>query len=172
MRPEVLLRPATEDDLGWLHDMINDPAALGVDWSGFQPASNLRRRFHDCGLLDDEGGLLVVQEGSAPVGEVSWRAVRYGGRPHAWNIGVAILPAARGRGIGSRAQQLLTDYLFAHTTAERIEAHVRSDNPAELRSMARAGFTVEGVMRRAQFKDGGWRDLVVHSRLRSDPSSS
>jgi RimJ/RimL family protein N-acetyltransferase len=62
----------------------------------------------------------------------------------------------------------LVDYLFAHTPVVRLEAHVRTDNPAECRSLEKAGFTREGILRSAQFKNGAWRDLVLFSRLRQD----
>jgi [ribosomal protein S5]-alanine N-acetyltransferase len=147
---------------------VLDPEVLGPDWSGFQDAAALERRLQNGELLNDEGGLLLIDTDDGAVGEVSWHAVRYGGRPHAWNLGVAVVPEARGRGIGAQAQALVVEYLFAHTTAVRLEAYVRSDNVAECRSLQNAGFRREGVLRSAQFKDGDWRDLVMFSRLRTD----
>lgn len=165
---QVRLRPATADDLELLRRFAVEPDVLGPDWSGFGQVGALQRRLEDDGLLGEERGLLVIDAADRAVGEVSWHAVRYGGRPHAWNVGVAVVPEARGRGIGTRAQALLVDYLFAHTPVARVEAHVRADNPAECRSLEKSGFTREGVLRSAQFKDGAWRDLVMFSRLRED----
>ena len=42
------------------------------------------------------------------------------------------------------------------------------DNLAEQRALERAGFTREGVLRHAQFRGGGFHDLVIYSRLRGD----
>ena len=42
------------------------------------------------------------------------------------------------------------------------------DNLAEQRALERAGFTREGVLRHAQFRDGGFHDMVLYSRLRDD----
>lgn len=165
---EIRLRPAYLDDLDLLRRFTAEPEVLGPDWSGFQSIGQIRRRLEDDGLLGDEGGLLIIEAGDRGVGEVSWRAVRYGGKPHAWNIGVAVIPEARGRGIGAQAQALLVRYLFAHTPVVRVEACVRTDNPAECQSLEKAGFAREGILRSAQFKDGDWRDLVMFSRLRGD----
>jgi RimJ/RimL family protein N-acetyltransferase len=43
------------------------------------------------------------------------------------------------------------------------------DNLAEQKALAKAGFTREGVMRGAGWRDGTWRDGVIYSLLRTDP---
>ena len=45
------------------------------------------------------------------------------------------------------------------------------ENLAEQRALERAGFTREGGLRHAQFRDGEFRDLVLYSRLRGDRPS-
>ena len=164
----VTLRPATTDDVGLLRRMLSEPDFLGHDWSGFSDAGRLERRLQAEGLVGDDGGMLVVEVDGVAVGQVSWHAVSHGGPAGVWNIGVAIAPEARGRGAGTQAQALLAAYLFAHTTANRVEAAARADNDAECRALEKAGFTREGRLRGAQFKDGAWRDLVMFSRLRDD----
>ena len=68
------------------------------------------------------------------------------------------------------AQRLLVRYLFAHTTAHRIEASTEADNLAEQRALEKAGFTREGICRAAGWRDGAWRDGVIYSILRTDPA--
>ncbi len=87
-----------------------------------------------------------------------------------WEIGAALLPERRARGLGWRAQALLCDYLFGHTAAQRIEASTHSENIAEQRALEKAGFRLEGILRAVEFRDGGWRDGHLYSRLRSDPA--
>ncbi len=77
-------------------------------------------------------------------------------------------PEARGRSYGSEAQRLLADWLFATTSANRVEAATDIDNVAEQRSLEKAGYQREGVLRGAQFRAGGYHDLVFYARLRSD----
>jgi RimJ/RimL family protein N-acetyltransferase len=66
------------------------------------------------------------------------------------------------------AQRLLADYLFETSYLERVEAGTETDNVAEQRALEKAGFTREGVLRRACFRAGHWRDMVVYSRLRGE----
>jgi RimJ/RimL family protein N-acetyltransferase len=113
-------------------------------------------------VLDAETGDLL--------GGVSWHAVDYGGTVScsAWNIGIGLLPAARGRGIGTIAQRLLVEHLLATTELDRIEASTDVENVAEQRALEKAGFRREGVLRGAQLRGGVRRDLVHYGLVRSD----
>ncbi|MGB3440264.1 MAG: GNAT family protein [Actinophytocola sp.] len=113
-------------------------------------------------VLDAETGDLL--------GGVSWHAVDYGGTvsSSAWNIGIGLLPEARGRGVGTLAQRLLVEHLFATTELDRIEASTDIDNVAERRALETAGFRQEGVLRGAQLRGGVRRDLVHYGVVRSD----
>ncbi len=86
----------------------------------------------------------------------------------AWNIGVLLLPAARGHGVGTLAQRLLVEYLFATTEPDRIEASTDVANIAEQRALERAGLRREGVVRGAQLRGSVRRDVVLYGILRSD----
>jgi len=103
-------------------------------------------------------------------GEVADVAVFHGPNPgsRAFNIGIALLPKHRGHGHGTEAQRQLAAYLFAHTMVERLEASTDVGNLAEQRALERAGFTREGTLRHAQFRDGEFHDMVLYSRLRGD----
>jgi RimJ/RimL family protein N-acetyltransferase len=123
-------------------------------------------------LRNDHNGSLIVETLSGnPVGTVQWRAVHYGppDSSRAWNIGIELVPRARGHGYGTEAQRLLAVWLFRATNANRVEAQTDVENLPEQRSLEKAGFTREGITRGCQFRAGAFHDLVVYSRLRSDP---
>lgn len=101
-------------------------------------------------------------------GVVSYRRVPTTPRVWCWSIGISLVPEARGRGAGARAQRLLVSYLFAHTRAHRIQAETEVDNIAEQRALEKAGFFREGVMRGYSFRDGRYRDEVLYGILRDD----
>lgn len=87
----------------------------------------------------------------------------------AWNIGISLMPEARGQGYGTEAQRQVAGYLFETTSINRVEASTDIENLAEQRSLEKAGFVREGVQRGAQFRAGAHHDLIVYSRLRDDP---
>ncbi|TDV41350.1 GNAT family N-acetyltransferase [Actinophytocola oryzae] len=116
-------------------------------------------------VIDSETGELL--------GGVSWHAVDYGGTvsSSAWNIGIGLLPEARGRGVGTIAQRMLVDHLLASTDLDRIEASTDVDNVAERKALEKAGFLREGVLRGAQLRGGIRRDLVHYGLVRGDVSN-
>ena len=87
-------------------------------------------------------------------------------------IGYAVAPAARGRGVAGRALALLTGWGLGELGLERIELRIAVTNPASERVAARGGYTKEGVLRHVHFKEGRRVDLGVWSRLRGDQSSA
>lgn len=168
VQEKVRLRPLRPSDIAALEE---DAATLDdIDVFTFAASNAVSRRYASDGGLGVEQGALAVDVDGECVGLVSWIAVQHGPTPacRAWNIGIRLLPDHRRKGYGGPAQRQLVDYLFATTTAERVEAGTDVDNRAEQRALERAGFTREGVLRSAQFRAGGWRDVVLFSRLRSD----
>lgn len=113
---------------------------------------------------------LVVECDGVAVGNVSWHRTHYG--PNlgscAWNIGIGLIESAQGRGIGSVAQRLLAEHLLLTTPLDRVEASTDVTNAAEQRSLEKAGFTREGVLRSAQLRVDGRHDLVSYSFVRED----
>ncbi|MBC6446278.1 GNAT family N-acetyltransferase [Actinokineospora xionganensis] len=113
-------------------------------------------------VLDAETGELL---GVLSWHETGWGRTRACG---AWNLGVMLLPAARGRGLGAVAVRLLIRHLFATTDLDRVEAATDVDNVAACRALERAGFLREGVVRGAQLRGGVRRDMILYGVLRSD----
>ena len=169
MDGQVTFRPVMEDDLSWLASLTNDPAAIGpYEWHGWSDPQRLRRSWAESGLLSDDSGVLIVLHGTDRVGVVDWHKVQTGRAASNWAIGIGLAPEFRGRGYGSEAQQLLDRYLFAHTPVHRVEATTEITNKAERRALEKAGFTREGILRGASFRQGRYRDYVIYSVLRDE----
>jgi [ribosomal protein S5]-alanine N-acetyltransferase len=168
----IRLRPLVEDDLVLFRRFAIEPGLIGLDWAGFRDAQAPARRFATDGFLGEDDGRLMVElsQEQLAAGFVSWRSRVNGGVANFWEIGIALLPEWRGHGIGWRAQAMLCDYLFDHTPAQRIQAGTHPENVAEQKSLEKAGFQLEGVLRACEFRAGQWRDGYVYSRLRDDSS--
>lgn len=165
------LRPVREPDLPLLDEWAAGDEHDPLLFYGFLPVGRLRARFAETGLLAIDFGVLLVVADGTPVGSVSWHEQQYGPNAgsRALNIGIRLVQEFRGLGYGAGAQRLLADYLLATYPVQRIEAGTAPENVAEQRALERAGFRRDGVLRGAQWRGGAHRDLVLYSRLRTDP---
>ncbi|MFI1167533.1 GNAT family N-acetyltransferase [Streptomyces sp. NPDC020801] len=166
---DIALRPVGAEDLPVMERFLLDPeAASPFQWYGWRDPGRWRRQWSEGGLITDDAGHLMVARGTERLGFVAWRKVTPAPGSYYWNVGIALLPEARGRGAGTEAQRQLVRYLFAHTAVVRIEADTEAGNVAEQRALEKAGFTREGVLRSVAFRDGRWRDGVRYGILRGD----
>jgi RimJ/RimL family protein N-acetyltransferase len=167
----VFLRVVRPEDVPLLAAQANDLAYVTeFNFFGLHRHQSFEQAFQADGLLSREQGTLVVvtHEPEQMVGDVSYRQVRYGGASVAYSVGITLAPAHRGKGYGVEAQILLAGYLFATYPIMRVEAETDSTNTAEQRALEKAGFTREGVLRKAQWRNGAWHDLVMYSKLRGE----
>jgi len=170
----VCLRDLAPHDVDLVDAWSADPLA-GGEFNDFRvPHKPIDREALAKGPFRNErNGELIVErlEDGQPIGTISWHMEHYGpnDRSAAWNIGISLIPEARGNGHGTEAQRLLAEYLFATTPVDRVEASTDIENTAEQRSLEKAGFTREAVLRGAQFRSGARHDLVNYARLRTDP---
>jgi RimJ/RimL family protein N-acetyltransferase len=169
MADEITLRPVREDDLEMLDRLLHDPEMAGeFGWLGWFDLRRWRRGWDDNRLIGPDGGTLIVDLGGVRIGLVNWRRHQTTPASYGWEIGISLVPAARGQGYGTQAQRMLARYLFAHTTVHRIWAATEAGNTAEQKALEKAGFTREGVLRGIGWRDGAWRDGVAYSLLRTD----
>jgi len=83
-------------------------------------------------------------------------------------IGYMLLKDERGKGYGSEAVQMMVDYLFLHKNIVRIQAETHPDNKASRRVLEKAGFVLEGYIRKSFFSRGVYRDTAMYSILRDE----
>jgi RimJ/RimL family protein N-acetyltransferase len=174
MEDQVALRPFREQDLSFLERLSTDPTVAGpYVWAGFRDAGIRRRRLEKDGYVSAASTALAVVLGDDTVaGIASWEANDRGGPSGGcYEIGLALLPKHRGRGLGTVAHQILVQHLFECTLIHRLEAQTDAENIAEQTVLERAGFRREGLFRAARFRQGAWRDMVMYGLLRADLSA-
>lgn len=169
MGDDLTLQPVAEADLLIVERLTQDPASTGeFAWLGWYKLTRFRQWWSENRLISDNIGVLMVVREADRLGFVTWYKVPTTPGYYYWNIGIALLPEARGKGYGTQAQRMLAQYLFKHTTVQRIEAATEVGNVAEQRALEKAGFTREGVHRCTGWRDGAYRDGVWYSMLRTD----
>lgn len=107
----------------------------------------------------------VALEGTEVVGWVDVSPLAGESRAHVGTLGMALLPSARHRGLGTRLLQAAIDRSWERGLS-RIELTVRTDNDHARALYERFGFATEGVLRRGSLIRGQYHDLLAMALLR------
>jgi RimJ/RimL family protein N-acetyltransferase len=156
----VRLRPVTREDVPTLaHD---EPAA-----------ERLRRRLERNPTLEDGGFFaLAIEADGELVGEIQARAPQHCFLPGVCEIGIELLPEARGRGVGREAIAIFAEQLFELGLA-RVQASTAVSNAAMRRVLEALGWELEGVLRAYGAADGGGReDYAMYAVTRPAPAGT
>lgn len=73
---------------------------------------------------------------------------------------------AQGRGFGQEAIGLAVEFCWRELNLQRLSMFVIGENPRAIAAYGKAGFEIEGVMRRAAYADGRFQDITVMGLLR------
>lgn len=167
--PAVALRARTDADLDALFAVAADTST----WEERTPSmpAPLTRSAFDARLLAAEAATghdlrFVVDADGEAVGSVSLFGFDDLAR-HA-EVGIALLPAARGRGIGTAAIAQIVEYAFVRCNLRRVHLQAIASNAAAIRAYEKAGFVVEGRQREHAWVRGRYEDIVVMGLLRSE----
>ena len=72
------------------------------------------------------------------------------------------------QGIAASALIAMTDYAFKHYEFNRLFAGVFEGNDASVKVLAKAGYKLEGKLRKAVYKEGDFLDEHIYSILREE----
>ncbi|WP_217182777.1 GNAT family N-acetyltransferase [Streptomyces sp. AC495_CC817] len=167
--PVVTLRGRTDSDLDALYEVASDLDT----WEERNPGrpvartreaweSRLKEREADPGsdlsFVIDADGAAVGTIGLFEISEIA----RHG------EIGIALVPGARGKGIGSAALAQIVDFAFTRANLRRVHLEVLSSNEAAIHVYEKAGFVVEGRQREHAWVRGRYEDIVRMGLLRTE----
>jgi len=139
----ITVRPATEDDAERLLAWANDPATRAAGFHPHPIESATHRTWLTERLTSPASRLFIGMEGDRPVGQVRLEADDEG----RVEIGIAVAPDARGRGVG---RALLKAGLAAGRAdpdlkARAFVARIRPGNIASLALFGGLGFQPAGT---------------------------
>jgi len=158
---DVTLRPPDEGDLDAIAAGISDPDVMR--WISSEPRTAtdvlaLNRARWAAGSPT----FAICERDSACVGHV-WANVPPD-EPSAAAIGYWLLPAARGRGLATRAVRLLCEWLVAERGVTTLRLFTDPMNAASQRVAERSGFTRVGLETGPKELDGRSIDRVRFER--------
>ncbi|WP_336034471.1 GNAT family N-acetyltransferase [Halobacterium yunchengense] len=164
----VTLRTVEREDAAFVqrgHNVPEVAVPLGVN----RPENEAEA---EASIEDHEGdplnvGLLVCLEDGdepTPVGKVSLMDLHHT-RPE---LSYWVLPEYQGEGYGTEAVEVLVDYAFEAHEIRGLQAQAFAPNEGSVGVLESLGFTHEGTLRDARFRDGEYVDVVWYGLLREE----
>jgi len=166
----VLLRARKETDVPTLHrELYEDVATRSrADNRAWVPQPLEHSTFRMDEPPPDTAAVFTIAdpETDQPLGStLLWGIDRYNRSAH---IGLALVPAARGRRLAKPVLELLCEYAFQVLGLHRLGLETLSDNEPMIRAAQTAGFVREGTLRQSGWVYGQWLDDAIFGLLAAE----
>jgi len=165
----IYLRPLDKEDLDRCLQWINDPQITSTLTMRF-PMSRTQEENWILSHYKDQSDLplaIVIKEQDQHIGNCGLHSIDYVNRNAEFGIMIG-KKEQWGKGYATEAARLIIDYGFNQLGMHRIFLRVYSHNKRARRAYEKVGFTLEGTMREAYFRDGLYHDELIMSILESE----
>jgi RimJ/RimL family protein N-acetyltransferase len=171
----VTLRTVEREDADFVQRGPNHPAvgvSLGLDRpENHESAEDHVQSFEDdpnvatfVVCLEDGDGEDADGADPTPVGKVTVKNLHHT-RPE---LSYWVVPEYQGEGYGTEAARVAVDYAFEAHEIRGLQAQAFAPNEGSVGVLENLGFTHEGTLRDARFRDGEYVDVVWYGLLREE----
>ena len=142
---ELQLRPYREADF--------DRACSIRNLESEESRERFRKGLSSSGTWGEHYLHLAIDLDGELVGDVQLRKCDATRPQGAWEMGLEIAPELQGRGFGTTALSLVTEYAFSNG-AHRVEGSTDESNVAMRKAFEKSGWKCEGVLKALLVEDG------------------
>lgn len=162
--PGIVLRPLEVADAPALFAAHGDASAHRY-WSSpeHKTIAETACYIEDTLAIENARAWAITEAGGEALGRIALFVQRDG----VGEIGIIVRREATGRGLASKALQLVDGYAFDTLGMHRLAADIDPDNSASLSLFLRAGYRREGLLRGNWKTHLGVRDSVILGKLRT-----
>lgn len=166
---DVILRARTADDADMLYRIASD-VDTWEERGPSRPGALTRQAWEARTAARDADGAasqqFIIETDGVAVGYIGLFDIDELAR-HA-EVGIALVPEARGRGIGTAALMHAIEHAFMRGNLRRLHLEVIASNVGAIRSYQKAGFVIEGRSRQHAWVRGGYEDIMRMGLLRDE----
>ena len=166
----VRLRELARSDLDAINRWRNDPDVVALLGGSFRHVCmTVDERWYESYLANRATNVrLAIELGDGTmVGAVYLVGIDWLNRSAEFAIWIGDA-ASQGKRVGEAATRLMLAHAFDDLNLERVHLTVLRHNERAIRLYRKVGFVEEGVLRRAAFKGGQYRDLLAMAMLRDE----
>lgn len=164
----VALRPRHPEDVAVLHDELYNDVATRAQadtrpWIPIPAGDPALSPLAVTSVSESVAFFSVVTVEDELAGEaLLWGIDIHNRSAH---VGLALLPAFRGRGFSAEIVHLLCRYGFVVRGLNRLQLETKPANEPMIRAAKAVGFVEEGVLREASWSLGSFEDAVIMGLL-------
>ena len=166
---KVCLGPVLNGDIPLLFAWFDNPDMAGAN-GPYRPQSEAKFSQWLHGAAADPARVLFVIRKKADLrllGHVHISNIQTATRSADIGLGIGP-PADRGQGCGPEALRLAVGFCWRELNLQRLSLTVLGNNPWAQHVYEKAGFAVEGRLRRATYVDGQFYDVIPMAMLRPE----
>ena len=167
---KVTLRAIEERDLEFLQNLLNNPDTSSTVVGTSFPVSYIHQEHWFNKIVDDDKTLRLIIEtekdgvvGTIIMGDFDWISRV----AHKTGIKLDVTKVTES-GIALDAMVTLFDYAFYELNLNRIEGSVMADNKQAMAMNKLLGYTIEGTLRQAVYRNGVYHDVHLLGMLKED----
>ncbi len=164
---EINLRTRERKDIPWMRDMINEKDIRRSGTNRYPMNEENEKDFFERNVVEGKDCVhLIIAKDGERKGFISLIDIDL--EDGKAEIGLAISVDEQGKGYGTEASRLMTDYGFRELRLHRIYAGVFAPNPRSVKIWEGLGYKKECVMREHVYIDGEYRDKYIFGILREE----
>lgn len=162
---DFILRSPKKSDLLEFHKNRNDPVIAKNMYHGKYPLSlkEAKKEFNYLFNKDKKSEYFIIDLNGKLIGSIYLMDIN---KNHKARIGYWIGREFRGKGIGTKSLKIVSKYGFKTYNLKRITANVVTFNKASARALEKAGFKLEGILRKNRYKNKKYYDDFLYAKLR------
>jgi len=158
--PKFILRPKKKSDLqSWYENQLDEDTARNF-MSTPKNFEEAKKEFFEKSKNSES---FVMDIDGEWVGSIGIHDIVKG---HKAIISYEIAKKCRGKGITTKAVKMVTEYFFKKYKLKRISGNVRTFNKASARVLEKAGYKLEGILRKNKLKNGKFMDDMVYAKIK------
>lgn len=171
--PRLHLRPVMEHDIDAINAACSKPQVTAYTLFATHASREESSQFvHGYAFTNYSRGIpdpLAITRKEQPEQLIGCTGARWNTQSNrCMELGYWLDDAHWGQGYATEAVRGLVAYLFEAFQPVRIQAHAMRENQASCRVLERAGFTYEGTLRSAIYRQERFHDICMYSLLASD----
>ena len=162
----VNLKIVEKEDLPFLSEWFNNPEVFGEYNTLMQVSKTEMEKNYGEKKFEETDFFIEGKDGRRIGGMWHFNVIHPAGNQ--LEIGYFMVPTERGKGYCTEATNIMVDYLFLSKNIGRIQAQTDMRNLGSQKVLEKAGFKIEGTVRKAFFLRGQFRDSILYSILREE----